>query len=386
MKILFVSSLYPSRDKPQYCIFIEQQAKALCSLGQDVDILVLKPSSKFNGSVGMISEPIIQNGLKVYTWYYQSSKYSEIAITPIEMSNISFFLQENSYDAISLHMGELRAFNAIANVCQSLKTIVLKHYHGLNVWSDYCSNWKQKIITPYRNWREIIFLKKINAVIGVSNCVCNIVKKRLPNIPVYTVYNGVNPHLFGKQQLSRNKKHFTVLCVANLIPTKGQLYLLEAVSDLVKKGRDIILQLIGEGPDLDFLKTRSDQLSISSRVIFFGSKSYEDVAYYMRNADVFVLPSFYEAFGCVFLESMASGTVTCGCYGGGAEEIILNGETGFLVRPKNTEDIINVISYVMDNPQKCEEIIKRGMHSICSFTWMGSASRLLEIYNCILNK
>ena len=178
---------------------------------------------------------------------------------------------------------------------------------------------------------------------------------------------------------------FTVLCVANFIEIKGQKYLVDAVAKEVTDGIPIRLQLIGVGKDIDAIKQQCAKLDIEENVEFLGAKDYPDVANYMRMADLFIMPSYAESFGCVYLESMSSGTVTCACYdNNGATEFIRNRENGFLVKGQNSDDIKRVIDFVMSNPEESKVIAESGVKTAAKFTWANSAEKLESVYKKII--
>ena len=79
------------------------------------------------------------------------------------------------------------------------------------------------------------------------------------------------------------------------------------------------------------LKNLAGSLGITKRVNFVGSISQSELADFYRAADVLIFPSYYESFGLVALEAMASGTPVVASRVGGLPKLIRNGETGYLV-------------------------------------------------------
>lgn len=117
--------------------------------------------------------------------------------------------------------------------------------------------------------------------------------------------------------------------------------------------------------------------------------TYENIIKELKMYDVFILPSWYEALGCVYLEAMASGVITVGCYQNGIDEIIHNGNNGFLVRPHEVEDIVEVIKNIYDNKDTLEmkNIALAGRKTIMEkFTWKNSAEALRRVYYDIVQK
>ena len=379
MKILFVSECYPDKDNPQYCIYLEQQAKAIASKGHSVDILVPKISDKKS-----VVSKTIYNGLNIYNVTINRGKFSKIfPLYSLKDTLKKFAWQE--YDAVSLHLVSNGLCFRISNICKSLKVPIIKHFHGLNVWKDYGAktNIVHKLLWVCNYVMKRYHLDNSSAIVGVSNKVCETVKEKIKNKPIFTVYNGVDSQRFTQKTEYNKNDYFTVLCVANLIKIKGHKFLLEAVSKLKQEGRRIKLQLIGSGPEEENLKEKSSALGISENVEFLGTKDYDTVAQYMKNSDIFVMPSYFEALGCVYLESMCCGTLTCGCFGTGADEIINDKIDGLLVNQKSSEDIYNAIKFAIDNPDKAKEIAENGIDRAKLFSWEASAGSLINVYEQI---
>ena len=384
MKILFVSQFYPDDSNPQYCIFLEQQALALIQLGNEVDVLVFRPNSI---DKEMIKHPYLQNGIKVYTWLYPSSTIKEkFLISPVN-TELTRFLNNNEYDVTSLHLGNVGAFNAIVEACEKLKTRVIVHYHGLNVWKDHNQSVKTKIYNYYTKLVKKKMLRKADAVVGVSKLTCDIIKKEFQG-KVYTVYNGVDDSIFHRDTVRTKIETdiFRIVCVANLIPIKGHRFLIEAVADCINAGYRIELTVVGNGPELENLKEQCRNLGVEGNVVFTGTLKYSDVVNEMHRADMFIMPSYFEAFGCVYVEAMASGLVTCGCKNNGAEEVITDRVNGFLVEPKSSKDIGEVIAFVIDNLETARNIAIKGVDRAKEFSWEASALALEAIYKELVKK
>ncbi len=380
MKILFVSELYPSDEKPQYCIFIEQQAQALRELGNDVDVLRLKRSENVNQSLRMES---VRNGLRIFCWEYFSSKRDELLMTPLKRDLIKSFLLKENYHVISLHIGSTRPFKAIANVCKGNSTKVFAHFHGLNVWRDYYQSTKQAIVRSYKNLHRMALLNRIDGAIGVSDCTCQKIRLHYHG-PVFTVYNGVDLTRFvGMKNV--DTEVFRILCVANLIPLKGQSYLIQAVAKVIKQGHRVELVLVGEGPERERLQNMCAQLGIDNAVHFLGVLPYDDVARQMALSDIFIMPSHFEAFGCVYVEAMATGTLTCGCRLYGAAEIINDRTDGLLFEEKNVDAIVDTITYAIENPEEAQRMAENGIQKAAVFSWRKSAESLEKVYRGALH-
>ena len=166
------------------------------------------------------------------------------------------------------------------------------------------------------------------------------------------VYNGVDSELFapGSEPCSGGP---IVLSVGNLIPIKGHEFLIRAVAAIVSDFPELILEIIGQGPEQSRLQALAQQVGIGNRVRFLGLQSRHKVAAAMRRCTVFALPSRYEGLGCVYLEAMSAGKPVIGCRGQGIAEIIQHGSNGFLVGADNEKELALALAMLLrDEPRR----------------------------------
>lgn len=116
---------------------------------------------------------------------------------------------------------------------------------------------------------------------------------------------------------------------------KGIHVLIEAVSELQKEHNDIIMLLVGEGPDKGVFERMAKEKAIEDKVIFTGYIDPEDLIKYYNSMDVFVLPSlttkiWKEQLGRALIEAMACEVPVIGSSSGAIPEVI--GDAGLVFR------------------------------------------------------
>lgn len=373
MQILTISEVYPSSDKPQYGVFIKQQVDELVKLGNKID--VLRPlRSENNGQI--VKESFA--GIKIYSVEYKVNRY-ELFIRkttkPVYLQ-IKELIKNNHYDLLAVHITSDTILKIIVDIGRELGVSVVAHYHGLNVWKEFVN--KHRIREALYAHRRAKMLKKVKAIVGVSDKVCQIVREKKLKAPAFTVYNGVETNLFYKQE--EKFEHFTIIGVGNLIPIKGFRYLIDAFSKLYQTDKDIRLKIVGEGVERSSLEAQVKNLGLERVVEFLGRLPYEQVAEKMRGSHLFVLPSYYEALGCVYLEAMACGVPTIGVKGMGIDEIIVDGENGLLVEQKDIESIVVQIKKVIEDKELAVKLSKNGRETALKYTWEQSAKQLDNVY------
>ncbi len=130
---------------------------------------------------------------------------------------------------------------------------------------------------------------------------------------------------------------------------KGHPILFEAISKLaVGHFPEIHLMMVGDGPDVRVLKDTVNELAIERNVSFFPFTT--EPQYVFERIDITALPSLYkEGLPNVLLESMSMGVPVVSSNLGGVPEIVVNGETGFIVEPGNSDQLANAIQKLWDN-------------------------------------
>ena len=96
----------------------------------------------------------------------------------------------------------------------------------------------------------------------------------------------------------------------------------------------------------------SSELGIQDKVEFLGQLPHDKVMEYMAICDIFSLPSWRESLGLVYLEAMLHGKPIIGCQGQGVDGLIKDRETGLITKPKDVESIIEVMDFLLSNPDK----------------------------------
>lgn len=143
---------------------------------------------------------------------------------------------------------------------------------------------------------------------------------------------------------------FVLGCIANFIDSKDQMTLLRALVEVGAQLGDWRLRLIGSGPMLPTCRAYVAEHNLQERVSFETEVDHSRLPDFYRSLDLFVLPSFFEAFGCVFTEAWACGTPFVTCEGGGMDDMILPKERHlWLCRPRDPRDLSEKILYYYRN-------------------------------------
>ncbi|MBP7134420.1 glycosyltransferase family 4 protein [Patescibacteria group bacterium] len=172
---------------------------------------------------------------------------------------------------------------------------------------------------------------------------------------------------------------FQLLAVARLVPRKGIDRLIDALALLPES---VYLTVIGSG--LDEARLRERALSLGDRVRFETVASDEDRNAWYAASDIFVLPTRdegrdVEGFGIVFIEAALAGLPVVAGRGGGVEEAVIDGETGLLVDPENSEAIAQAIEQLRRDPALMQRYGQHGQDRVKRFfRWSDRAATVLK--------
>jgi len=137
--------------------------------------------------------------------------------------------------------------------------------------------------------------------------------------------------------------------VAVLRPEKDHVSLLRAARTVVDELPRARFLIIGDGPTRPQLEALCTELQLTPNVHFAGSR--DDVARLLPAIDVFVLTSTSECFPISVLEAMACARPAVCSAVGGIPEVIKDGETGYLVPPKNPPQLAARLVNLLRDPQ-----------------------------------
>jgi len=141
---------------------------------------------------------------------------------------------------------------------------------------------------------------------------------------------------------------------------KGFDYLLRAIGELSKRGVDVWLELVGDGPEAAALRQLCAELGLTDRVTFRGWCDFSEVREAIRKATILVHPSITigDAVPTVIKEAMALGTPVIGSRVAGIPELLDDGRCGTLVPPKDVEALANAMEAMLAIPAAREQFAR----------------------------
>lgn len=169
-----------------------------------------------------------------------------------------------------------------------------------------------------------------------------------------------------------------LLFIGEINKNKNLLNVIRSCSELNKKGIKVVLNVVGEGDFEDECKKEIEKLNLGNTVIFHGYLSEkQDIAAIMDKSDIFVMPSFRETFGLVYIEAMSRGLPVIYSKGQGIDGFFPEGEIGYSVDPYNIEMITDVIEKTI---QSYNSMSVKCIENSKSFNWENNSKEYLQMY------
>lgn len=170
-----------------------------------------------------------------------------------------------------------------------------------------------------------------------------------------------------------------VLFTGRLTVHKGVEYLIKAARKI--NGEVLIL---GDGPERPYLEKLIKEYKLTNTRIlgYMSPKDQVSFKHFYARADVYVAPSTWnEPLGLVILEAMAAKTPVISTRAGGVTSLIKDGYNGYLVRPRNAQEIADRVNVLLSNPELCKKMGDRAHKLVAEkYTWEKLAERFEHIY------
>ena len=146
-----------------------------------------------------------------------------------------------------------------------------------------------------------------------------------------------------------------------------------------KKGYAVTLKIIGDGPQKKEIIHKVEKYKEFIDV-FDYIKSKEDLLVEYRSSDIFIMPSFNETFGLVYIEALSQGLPIIYSKGQGVDGYFEEGEVGFGCNPNDVNNIVNCAEKIINN---YSVISNNCVKSLSQFKWQNICSAYEKMYSTI---
>lgn len=305
-----ITSFFPT---PFYSreFFIFEQVKVIQEQG-NFQVIVFKPKTWYSKERDYEFE-----GVKVYRFRTYSlpsnilpGLFDSLSIWSFNHKLKTIGINIKTIEVVHSHVTGLGVFaNALKKSNFKIKS-VLQH-HGFDVLS--LENGILSRFKTHRNWVRrygVNICNRIDLNIGVSKKTLNFLTdfKGIQPKTTYVLYNGVDKDKFYPIPSLKDTKKLTVGCIGIFRSIKDQITLLKAAKILIDQGMDNLnIKLVGKGETLESCKHFVYENGMEAFVVFIPEIPHKDLVSFYNSLDLFIMPSYYEAFGCVYAEAYACG-------------------------------------------------------------------------------
>jgi glycosyltransferase involved in cell wall biosynthesis len=285
------------------------------------------------------------------------------------VAGVGNFIRKNKFDLI--HTFLFRA-NIIGRIAAAL------HAHPPVISTQQAiDGWKN----PFYVWLDSFTSRWSDLIIANSNTAKSILTERekIPANKIKVVFNGVDLDRFAPGKEIGKDGPF-IICTTRLHKEKGSDFL-PAIAAGVKKGTFVIA---GDGPERNELERSVKEKGLQNRFIFLGWR--QDIPDLLAVSDIFILPSREESFPQSILEAMAMKLPVVAMNVGGVNELVENGNTGFLVPAGDTSAFSDAINTLNSDPILSARMGLNGYNKSLGFSEERMVASINSIYTELLER
>ena len=304
-------------------------------------------------------------------------------------------------------------------VVKTIRDIVVKHDINLIHSHDYKSDlfaylvrhwlWRRHIalVSTAHAWvmlglkgemyrrLDLLLMRRFDHLIAVSQATkSEMLTAGVPESKISVIHNGIDTKAWSpemvrttlREELNISSSRPVVGYVGRIMPEKDLVSWLKAAALVTKKFPEARFVLVGEGRDdttLHELQTLVSTLEISEHVIFLGHR-YNLLPVYSA-FDIFLLSSLREGLPNSILEAMALGIPVVTTDVAGAKELVVDGETGFVVPQKDPKQMAKAVVTLLADPYTLKRMSQAGRSRVESeFAFLNRLRRVEDLYDQVL--
>ncbi len=383
-KLRILMMIHRQADNSPYCFYVHEQAKALMARGHEVVVIscvgtmpMMKRLRPKQAEVAARTpDQAVIDGVQVYyprclTLGNAGEKYFGGRLLAHAALPVAKKLhREKPFDIVHAHMLP-RDGHAGMLVAKALGVPFALTVHGTDIFHYF--------IPGKAPWpRNQMIAREADALMAVSSLLMSRVEPYRGEGKISRIVpNGVDLSLVPDE--TRNTPR-AVISVGTLKARKCMDRTLEAFARLAGEYPDATLTIVGIGEMEQQLRNRIAELGLEKRVTLTGGLPHEEVIARMAQSDLFVLPSWGEGYGIVYIEAMAAGCIAVGAKNEGIEDTITDGENGFLVPAGDIDETERVMRAVFQSREAYDMLRRKGQRDAKELTWARNAETVEAIY------
>jgi len=211
-----------------------------------------------------------------------------------------------------------------------------------------------------------------------------------PREKFLTVYSGMDTGSFlasgalreaTRERLGLRPDEFVVGKVARLFELKGHDYVIQAAAQVLATHPNVRFLFVGDGILRRSLERQAERLGVADRIVFAGLVPASQVPAHLAAMDALVHASLREGLARVLPQALLAGKPVVSFNVDGAREVVVDGQTGWLVEAKSVEGLAHSLCEAIEQPERAAAMAERG-RALCRerFRWETMVERLDAVY------
>ena len=184
-----------------------------------------------------------------------------------------------------------------------------------------------------------------------------------------------------------------ILSVGRLVEKKGHEYAIKAIAKIISKHKNIIYQIAGDGALGDKLESLVSERGLDDCVKFLGIVKHDEVFKLYQEAHIVILPSVtadnsdQEGIPVVLMEAQAVGLPVISTFHSGIPEVVVDGQSGFLVPERNVDTLAEKLEYLIEHPEIWSEMGRAGRKFVGEYYDIKKLNQqLVKIYQNLIKE
>ncbi|MBE9046245.1 glycosyltransferase family 4 protein [Pleurocapsales cyanobacterium LEGE 10410] len=304
---------------------------------QDLAIALQQNNHKvlvLTGQQGRYNEELTRAGIESV-----ACKYIKKQINPFldgkSLRYILYILDLFKPDLITAHSSKTGLLGRIASQITKIPCVFTAHgwsfTAGIPEPNRTIYRWLEKATAPLAD--KIICVSQYDRTIGLA--------AGIGSQQLLTIYNGMKDIAPSLRANTVPSEPIKIVMVARFDRQKDHLTLINAFQTI-----DAELILVGDGSSMETIRQRVEQLGIDGKVKFLGFR--QDVAQILAQVQIFTLISHWEGLPYTIIEAMRAGLPVVASDVGGVKEIVIDGETGYIIPRGDGETLRQKLNYLID--------------------------------------
>lgn len=314
--------------------------------------------------------------------------YLQREINPLKdflsLVRLYFFIKRGDFDIVHTHTSKAGVLGRIASKLAKV-SVIIHHTHG-HVFKGMFNPFLTRIFILIEKVMALITDKIITLTqLGKEDLIQYGIAKPSKFV---VIPSGIDLKRFlrvrvnieeKKKSLGIRDDYPVIGTVAHLVERKGYFYLIKAIAQVKKDYPEIKVLIVGEGYLRNHLENRVEKLGMQKNFLFLGARDNVEEIYPLL--DLFILSSVNEGMGRALLEAMACGKAVVATKVMGIPELVIDGVSGILVPPKDSDALAEEIINLLRDRNKLRKMGKAGREMVRACSYFDSKAMVKRIEN-----